>query len=88
MILKGSQRGGSQQLAVHLLKTAENEHAEVHELRGFMADDLYGALAETEAVAKGTRCKQPVFSLSLNPPKDADVGIEKTTRSPTRAGSP
>ena len=32
MILKGSQRGGSKQLAVHLLKTLDNEHAEVHEL--------------------------------------------------------
>jgi hypothetical protein len=27
-----SQRGGSQQLAVHLLKTKDNEHAEVHVL--------------------------------------------------------
>jgi hypothetical protein len=26
MILKGSQRGGSQQLAVHLLKVHDNEH--------------------------------------------------------------
>jgi hypothetical protein len=40
MILKASQRGGSNQLAAHLLKTHDNEHVAVHELRGFSADDL------------------------------------------------
>lgn len=39
MILNASQRGGGMQLAVHLLK-AENEHVEVHEIRGFVAPDL------------------------------------------------
>jgi hypothetical protein len=39
MILKGSQRSGAGQLARHLLKS-ENEHVELHELRGFMADEL------------------------------------------------
>ena len=40
MILKGSQRGGAKQLAQHLLKTEENEHVAVHELRGFIAESL------------------------------------------------
>ena len=44
MILKGSQRGGAKQLAAHLLKVEENEHVEVYELEGFIADDLEGAL--------------------------------------------
>ena len=43
MILKESQRGGGKQLAVHLLKTDENEHVEVHDIRGFVADDVTGA---------------------------------------------
>ncbi len=76
MILKGSQRGGSQQLAVHLLKTAENEHAEVHELRGFMSDDLKSALHEIYAVSRGTRAKQFMFSLSLSPPAHERVSID------------
>ena len=46
MILKGSQRGGAGQLARHLLKAEENEHVEVHELRGFLSEDLHGALHE------------------------------------------
>lgn len=74
MILKGSQRAGARQLAAHLLNSSDNDHVRVHELRGFVADDLQGALAEAYAVSKGTKCKQFMFSLSLNPPKGAEVG--------------
>lgn len=69
MILKGSQRSGARQLATHLLKD-ENEQIELVELRGFMSDDLPGALDETHAIAKGTKCRQFLFSLSLSPPLD------------------
>lgn len=76
MILKASQRGGSNQLAAHLLKTHDNEHVAVHELRGFSADDLRSALHEIYAVSRGTRAKQFLFSLSLNPPPQERVEIE------------
>lgn len=85
MILKGSQRGGPRQLAAHLLNTQDNEHVTVGEIRGFVADDLYGAMAETVAVAKGTKCRQSVFSLSLNPPKDAQVTRDDLYRAVDRA---
>ncbi|GMU68265.1 MAG: hypothetical protein AMXMBFR37_05980 [Steroidobacteraceae bacterium] len=75
MILKASQRGGGRQLAVHLMRADENEHVEVHEIRGFMADDLRGAFQEIHAASKGTRAKQPLFSLSLNPPPKERVPI-------------
>lgn len=75
MILKGSQRGNAAQLARHLLNLKENEHIEVHELRGFASDGLIDALHETEAVAKGTRCRQCLFSLSLSPPEGERVDI-------------
>ncbi len=42
MILNGNQRGGAKDLALHLMKTA-NECVEIHELRGFMSSDLMGA---------------------------------------------
>ena len=74
MILKGSQRAGARQLAAHLLNERDNEHVRVHELRGFVADDLPGAFTEAHAVSKGTKCKQYLFSLSLNPPQGAEVG--------------
>ena len=76
MILKGSQRGGAAQLARHLLKTEENEHVEVYELDGFIADDLEGALQEIYAVSKGTRCRQFMFSVSLNPPQTESAPVE------------
>jgi hypothetical protein len=75
MILKGSQRGGPCQLAAHLLNGKENDHVTLQEVRGFVASDLKGAMVEAGAIAKGTRCRQPVFSLSLNPPKDAQASI-------------
>ncbi len=75
MILKGSQRGGAKQLAAHLLKTVENEHVEVHEIRGFVSEKLPGALREAYAMAQGTRCRQFLFSLSLNPPPNEIVPV-------------
>ena len=72
MILHGNQRGGYKDLALHLLKD-ENERIELFELRGFASDDLLGALQESYAISRATRCKQHLFSLSLNPPKGADV---------------
>ena len=72
MILKASQRAGALALGRHLLKP-ENEHVEIHDIRGFVADDVIGAFQEAEAISKGTRCKQFLFSLSLNPPEDANV---------------
>ncbi|MEO1221510.1 MAG: relaxase/mobilization nuclease domain-containing protein [Pseudomonadota bacterium] len=76
MILNGNERSGAARLARHLMNAQDNEHVELHELRGFVADDLHGALLESEAIAKGTRCEKHLFSLSLNPPQDADVPIE------------
>ncbi|MCQ1835175.1 relaxase/mobilization nuclease domain-containing protein [Neorhizobium galegae] len=76
MILKGSQRGSGQNLAAHLLRTDDNEHMSVHQIRGFASDDLHGAFKEAEAVSRGTKCQQYLFSLSLSPPEDAHVSVE------------
>ena len=76
MILKGNQRSGGGQLATHLMNVCDNEHVTVHELRGFLSDDLHGAFNEAHAVSCGTRCKQYLFSLSLNPPETENVPIE------------
>ncbi len=62
-------------LALHLLKD-ENEHVEVHELRGFVSDDLVSALKEAEAISRGTRAKQFLYSLSLNPPPGENVSTK------------
>lgn len=76
MILKASQRGGGKQLGLHLTRTDENEHVELHEIRGFVSDGIVGALKEAYAVSKGTKCKQFLFSVSLNPPPQERVTVE------------
>lgn len=77
MILKASQRAYGAELAKHLLNGEENDHVTVHEIRGFVADTLEGALQEAYAMSRGTRCQQYLFSLSLSPPEEADVPIEE-----------
>ncbi len=73
MILKGSQRKSGQELAAHLMNVGANEHVELHELRGFACDNLKGAFKEAEAISRGTKCKQYLFSLSLSPPEQERV---------------
>ncbi|WP_076448785.1 relaxase/mobilization nuclease domain-containing protein [Roseivivax lentus] len=48
----------------------DNDHVTVLQIRGFVADNLHGALSEARAISTATRCKQFMFSLSLNPPSD------------------
>lgn len=74
MILDGNQRGGAHDLAIHLMKP-ENEHIELHEIRGFVAETIMDALREAEAVSRGTRCVQHLYSLSLSPPETANVPV-------------
>ena len=75
MILKGSQRAGARQLAAHLMNSQDNDHVKVHEVRGFIASTLPGALEEAYAISRGTKCKQFLFSVSLSPPSSASVPV-------------
>ncbi|MEM9837655.1 MAG: relaxase [Pseudomonadota bacterium] len=75
MILKGNARGGAKDLASHLMKD-ENDHVELHELRGFVAENLSGALNEAYALSQGTRCRKFLYSVSVNPPESERVCVE------------
>jgi len=75
MIIVASQRGGAIKHGKHLLKS-ENEHITVHEVSGFMADDVLGACKEDQAIARGTKCKQHIFTASFNAPEDEEVTTE------------
>lgn len=75
MIFVGNVRGNGQNLARHLM-SSENEHVTVHEVSGFVGDDLSGAFKEAEATARGTRCQKYLYSLSLNPPVTENVQTE------------
>lgn len=76
MILKASQRGGAGRLAAHLMNGHDNEHVEVHEIDGFMGQTVHEALHEIEAMSKGTRCQQYMFSLSLSPPANVRASTQ------------
>jgi len=75
MILVGNSRAGGQNLAHHLM-SAENERVTLHSIDGFASDDLHGAFKEAEATSLGTRCKKYLYSLSLNPPANENVGVD------------
>lgn len=79
MILHGNQRAGARNLSDHLMNDRDNDHVEVHEIRGCVADTLPGALQEMDAISRGTRCKQFMFSMSLNPPPGKNVPTDAFT---------
>lgn len=51
-------------------------HVHIHELRGFVSDDLHSVFHEAYAVSRGTRANQFLFSLSLNPPPNEKISVD------------
>ena len=84
MIIVSSQRGGAKALGLHLMNAQDNEHIAVHEIRGFVSDDVVSAFKEAQAVAKGTKCKQFLFSCSFNPPEREQADIAAFERAIAR----
>ena len=83
MILKGNQRAGGNQLAIHLLKTEENEHVEVHEVRGFISDAPMDAFKESRygRVSKALLCRA---GENLAPKIREETPKQKTENAKTR----
>lgn len=76
MLFVGNQRGRGRDLALHLMKD-ENEIVQVHEIRGFIAQDLEEAFKEAYAMSKATRCSKYLYSLSVNPPPAHNASEEE-----------
>lgn len=76
MILEANERGYGAELARHLMNVRDNDHVRVHRLDGFVAEDLFGAFAEAEAISGATQCQKYLFSMSINPPSDKDVSVD------------
>jgi hypothetical protein len=87
MILKAKERGDGGQLARYLLATRDNDHVELHEISGFVSDGLVEAFHEADAIASGTRCKNYLFSMSLNPPEGVYVETEVFERAADQIGT-
>ena len=67
MILKGSQRRGANDLALHLSNAIDNEAVKIAEMRGMVADNLYDGFREWSLICSQTKAKEPFYSLSINP---------------------
>jgi len=80
MILKASERGHARALSLHLANVDENEHVDIHEIRGLASSNLHTALQEVDAASKGTQCKKPFFHVQLSPPAEADITLEQYQR--------
>jgi hypothetical protein len=65
--LTGSQHTSGQELATQLLNADNNQHIEVLDLRGSIAQDLHGAFKEWYAQSKRTKCLKYLYSLSISP---------------------
>jgi len=87
MILKAKERGDGGQLARYLLATRDNDHVELHEISGFISDGLVEAFHEADAIASGTRCKNYLFSMSLNPPEGVYVETDVFERAADQIGT-
>ena len=85
MIMVGNQRSNGLKLAAHLMNYRDNDHVEVHELRGFTAETLHGAFQEADAISKGTKCQQYLFSLSISPPETEKVSTSDILAAVERA---
>lgn len=84
MIIKGGSRAGASDLAAHLQRVDTNERMEILEVRGAVSRELEGALREMEAMASGTRCKNPLYHASINTPIHERLGIDGWERAVDR----
>ncbi|MGB9152144.1 MAG: relaxase/mobilization nuclease domain-containing protein, partial [Alphaproteobacteria bacterium] len=67
MIITGKKRGGPRQMAAYLLDKGENETVTVREVNGFVTKNVKDALAEMWAVADGSKAKDFLYHVSINP---------------------
>ena len=70
MIIQGKTHPKASVLSNYLSKTGQNEKAELKEVYGTVANDIKGALFEMELIASGTRCKNHMYHVSINPRED------------------
>ena len=78
MYSKGTPHNNGPNLAKYLITESEGiECAEVAELRGFAADNIYDALALGQLMASGTRCQNPFFHAYIRLPAGEALSREQ-----------
>jgi hypothetical protein len=69
MVINGVSRGGAKQMAEYILAPGDNELTRVREIKGTLATDVRGSIAEMEAIAKGSRCEEFLYHAQICPEK-------------------
>jgi len=77
VINKGTSCKDAFRLAAHITRQDTNERVEVKEIRGVVAEDIFGALREMEAVACGARTTKPFYHGSINTREDERLTDEQ-----------
>ena len=89
MILVGNQRGGAKDFALHLIKE-ENEHVEVHELRGFASENLgyhpVGGIRISPILFVGSHCGRRFTPCALNDCPQASLAVPALTKAMPKLG--
>lgn len=71
MIFKSSQRSGAIRLADHLTNAQDNERIAILASRDLVrGDNVHRALAEMEAISKGTQCSKNLHHVMMNPAQE------------------
>jgi hypothetical protein len=78
MIAKGNPHNDGPYLARYLAADSKgNERAELAELRGFAADNIFDAFALGQLMASGTRCEKPFFHVQVRLPQGEIINREQ-----------
>lgn len=77
MIISGGSRSNWRFFSRHLVKTEENEHVRITEIRGLAAEDIREAFREMDSLASGTRCKNFFYHANINPRADETLTPEQ-----------
>jgi hypothetical protein len=80
MIIKGGSRQNRRFFTKHLLNTKENERVRVVEFQGCANEDVDLAFRDMEAAAKGTRCENYFYQVSMSPGENERLTDEQWER--------
>src|SRR5258708_5449223 len=80
MIAKGTTHNNGVKLAAYLTAGKDGEHAELWQLRGFLAEEIKDAFRDVHIMAAATRCEQPLFHVQVRNPAGEELTREQWER--------
>jgi hypothetical protein len=77
VIISGGSRSNWRYFAKHLMKTEENERVHVAEIRGLVADNVFDAFREIDALGMGGQTTNRFYHADINPRADEHLTAEE-----------